>query len=53
MIQAIIMLTWVLDIIDLPQLSCLDTTYPINTLAWWLIWIFVIPLTGVNININK
>ncbi len=44
--QGILILLWILDIIDLPQLECLDTTYPINTLAWWLIWIFVLPLLG-------
>ena len=38
---SLLTIVWILDIIDLPQLACLDTTYPINTLAWILIWIFV------------
>ena len=41
---AIILLVWIADIINLPQLEWMDTTYPINTLAWLLIWIFI-PLT--------
>ncbi len=48
--QGILILLWILDTIDLPQLECLDTTYPINTLAWWLIWIFVIGESGSKNN---
>ena len=38
---AILTLIWILDILNFPQFEILDTTYPINTLAWWLIWIFM------------
>ncbi|HZK71087.1 MAG TPA: hypothetical protein VFD03_06155 [Clostridia bacterium] len=48
----IIALIWVLDILNIKQLECLDTTYPVNTLAWILIWIVVIPLS-VRIKINN
>lgn len=31
---------WIFDILDMPFMDIFDTTYPINTLAWLLIWIF-------------
>lgn len=37
----ILTIIWILDILNIPQLQVLDTTIPINTLAWILIWIFV------------
>ena len=40
-LKTIIRLIWVLDIINIPQLEILDSTIPINTLAWFLIAIFV------------
>lgn len=36
--EAILRIIWVFDIINLPFMEALDTTYPINTLAWFLIW---------------
>ena len=38
---SLLTIVWILDIINIPQLEFLDTTYPINELAWFLIWIFV------------
>ena len=32
---------WILDIINMPFMQIFDTKYPINTLAWILIWIFI------------
>lgn len=39
--RTILTIIWILDILNIPQLQVLDTTIPINTLAWILIWIFV------------
>lgn len=39
--RAIISIVWVFDILNFPQLECLDTTYPVNTLAWLLIFFFI------------
>lgn len=32
---------WVLDILNMPFMQIFDTTYPINTWAWVLIWLLV------------
>ena len=32
---------WVLDILNLPFMEIFDTTYPVNGLAWFLIWVFI------------
>lgn len=29
---------WIFDIVNLPFMEMFDTTYPINTLVWTLIW---------------
>ena len=39
--NAILTVIWVLDIVNIPYLEFLDTTIPINTLAWVLIWLFI------------
>lgn len=39
--RMILTIIWILDILNIPQMEALDTTIPINTLAWILIWIFV------------
>lgn len=39
--RTILTIIWILDILNISQLQVLDTTIPINTLAWILIWIFV------------
>lgn len=35
---AILTIIWVLDILNIPCMEFLDTTIPINTLGWLLIW---------------
>jgi len=49
--KAIISIIWILDIINIPQLEFLDSTIPINTLAWFLIWL-CLPGTHIKINIG-
>ena len=49
---SLLTIVWVLDIINVPFMEMLDTTYPINTLAWFLIWIFL-PSTKVVIEGKK
>lgn len=41
---AVLSIVWVLDILNLPFMQMLDTTYPINGWAWFLIWL-VVPTT--------
>jgi hypothetical protein len=38
---SLLIIVWILDIINLPFMVGLDTTYPINGLAWTLILMFV------------
>jgi len=42
---AILTIIWILDILNFPCVEFLDTTIPINGLAWLLIWL-LIPNTG-------
>lgn len=42
LIKVLILIFWILDITDMPFMQMFDTTYPMNTLFWWLIWFFVI-----------
>ena len=42
---SLLTITWILDIINLPFMKILDTTYPINGLAWLLIWLFMPTVT--------
>lgn len=37
----ILIIIWVMDILDFPCMAFLDTTLPINTLGWFLIWVFI------------
>lgn len=37
----ILFIIWLLDIFNLPFMQPLDTTLPINTIAWIIIWILV------------
>lgn len=39
--RALITLIWIADILDFPQVEFLDTTYPVNFLAWFLIFLFL------------
>lgn len=48
-IRIILVLLWILDITNMPFMEMFDTTYPINTLVWLLIWIFII---GIKIKVK-
>ncbi|EJA6675901.1 Uncharacterised protein [Clostridioides difficile] len=48
-LKTILIIIWVVDILNFPQFQFLDTTYPINTLAWLLIWI-LIPSSSIYID---
>lgn len=51
--NALLSIVWVLDILNLQFMQLLDTTYPINTLTWFLIWL-VLPSTETVVKkINK
>lgn len=38
---AILIIIWILDILNIPCMDFLDTTLPINGLAWFLIWLLI------------
>lgn len=40
-IYTVITIFWILDICNLPFMEMFDTTYPINTWVWFLIYIFM------------
>lgn len=42
LLKMAILIFWILDITDMPFMGKFDTVYPMNTLFWWLIWIFVL-----------
>lgn len=35
--KALVIITWILDIINVPAMAFLDTSLPINWLGWFLI----------------
>lgn len=37
--SAILNIIWVLDVLNLPFMEFLDTKYPINGVAWLVIWL--------------
>ena len=37
---------WILDILNIPSMEMFDTIYPINGLAWFLIWMFLPTLSN-------
>jgi len=39
--KAILIIIWILDILNIPCMEFLDTTLPINGLAWFLIWLLL------------
>ena len=43
---------WIFDILNLPFMKIFDTTYPINTLAWILIWL-ILPSYNIVIKTKK
>ena len=42
LLKFLILIFWILDITNMPFMEMFDTTYPMNALFWWLIWIFVL-----------
>lgn len=40
-LYAVITIFWIFDICNLPFMKMFDTTYPINTTEWFLLWIFI------------
>ena len=41
LIRCAITVFWILDICNMPFMEMFDTTYPLNALFWFLIWIFL------------
>ena len=39
--KALIVIVWVMDILNFSQVELLDTTYPVDFLAWLLIFLFL------------
>ena len=50
--RALLDIVWVLDILNLPFMEMLDTTYPINGWAWFLIFLVIPTATVVVKNID-
>lgn len=46
LLKMAILIFWILDITDMPFMEKFDTVYPMNTLFWLLIWIFVLGFNG-------
>lgn len=40
-LKALINIIWIFDVLNFPFMEFLDTTIPINTLAWFLIFMFL------------
>lgn len=38
---AILIIIWILDVLNIQGMEFLDTTLPINGLAWFLIWMLI------------
>ena len=52
--KALLKIVWILDLLNIPQLELLDTTYPINGWAWFLILIFIPSADNrLSIKMNK
>lgn len=50
LIRTAISIFWIMDILNMPFMECFDTTYPLNTMFWILIFIFVY---GVRIEVKS
>lgn len=46
--RAILVIFWIFDILNLPFMDIFDTVYPINGLAWFLIWLLVPSITAIE-----
>ena len=49
LIRTAIRVFWILDICNMPFMEMFDTTYPLNGLFWFLVWM----LCGGSINITS
>lgn len=38
---ALLRIVWILDVLNLPFMAFLDTTFPINGWAWFFIWLLI------------
>lgn len=41
-LRIMIQIFWILDVLDMPFMEMFDTTYPINGVAWFLIWFAIL-----------
>lgn len=48
-IKIVVILFWLMDILNLPFMEIFDTTYPLNTLFWVLVFIIC---GGIEIKIE-
>lgn len=46
--ESAITIFWICDILNMPFMQMFDTTYPINGLAWFLIWMFLPEVENVS-----
>lgn len=54
LIRSMIAIFWIFDILNLPFMEIFDTTYPINTVAWLLIWLLImVDINIIHINEDK
>ena len=49
LIRTAVAVFWILDICNMPFMEMFDTTYPLNTLFWFLIWM----LCGGSISVTS
>lgn len=50
--KSILVIIWILDVINMPFMNFLDTTYPINGLAWFLIFLLLPSSDGDGLKIK-
>jgi hypothetical protein len=46
LIRTVVTVFWILDICNMPFMEMFDTTYPLNTLFWFLIMLFVVEVSA-------
>lgn len=40
LVKTAITIFWILDVCNMPFMEIFDTTYPLNELFWFLVWMF-------------
>lgn len=40
LVKTAITIFWILDVCNMPFMEMFDTTYPLNELFWFLMWLF-------------